>query len=271
MNRLVFVFSLFFLAGCVSPSPALNDQVPLPPTSNENPPVQTPVVDLIQCTASGAHDREECFEDAFASCQKVSAVFWETPDGFELRFESKGFDDAGNCLVHVSVDDSASQFAGQSADCVIVQTPADDEHASPYFDVYLIGMDTCTGTYTDTIVTSAAPVPPQTSPAPSLKEYSFTVDDDGVVGAKEFFVSKGDTVRLTISVSTSNVSFGGAWTRAPAGPKLSSDADYIFTTGNVSPGGSKTIEFTANTSFEFGIYWPGSNVLKGKGKITTQN
>ena len=282
MKNVLFVLALLTLfLGCVSPSaaPPVADTTPSPTgdvTETSTTGIVAPGDPIIFCNAQTSEENEECFEEAFETCEKTLGVFWETSDGYSLVFETKGLDStSGNCLVRVTAGDTESQFYGQSADCSIPKSPASDTHDEPYFDSYEIGPDTCTGTYIDSIVKSsatAAPSPtPQPPATPALKEFSFSVDDDGVLGTSEFIVNKGDTVRLNIAVATSNVSFGGAWVRGPAGSKLANDSDYIFTTGNVSPGASKQVEFTANTSFEFGIYWPGSNVLKGKGKVTVQN
>ncbi len=278
--HVLVILALFFSAGCVAPinvssqtntSSLLGSPIIIETSTNVQASQGEPV---IFCNTQTLEENEECFEDAFLACKKTIGEFWKTTDGYSLVFETKGIDSATeNCLVRVTPGDSDSQFAGQSAECVIPLTPADDEHDQSYFDSYDIGMDTCNGSYTDAIVKSAdeGAIVDTASPAPSIKTFSFRVDDDGVVGTKEFVVSKGDTVRLTIAVATSNVSFGGAWTRGPAGSKLQDESEYIFTTGNLSPGESTTVEFPADASFEFGIYWPGSNVLKGKGKVTVKN
>ncbi len=281
MKNILFVLGVvLILAGCTSPSAtAPLDTTTNPPASNTVETSTTGIVapgdPIIFCNSQTIEENEECFEEAFETCEKTLGVFWETSDGYSLVFETKGIDaSTGNCLVRVTAGDTDSQFYGQSADCSIAKSPASETHDEPYFDSYSIGPDTCVGTYIDSIVKSSANTAPPQTPAPStptLKEFSFSVDDDGVIGTNEFSVNKGDTVRLNITVATSNVSFGGAWVRGPAGSKLANDSDYIFTTGNVSPGASKTVEFVANDSFEFGIYWPGSNVLKGKGKVTVQN
>lgn len=269
----LIVFVFVTLLGCVSPT-ASNDAV-LSPASPNVPPLQVengPGTPVIFCNAFSPEENEECFEDAFETCEKALGVFWKTSDGFPLYFETLGLDTAsGKCRVRVNPSDDESIFFGQSAACAVEKSPPDESHSTSFFDVYSIGPDSCSGTFVDALTaslskTNSSDSSPSQPSAPLVKEFSFSVDDSGVVGANEFSVSAGDTVRLTITTSTSNVSFGGSWTRAPAGPKLN-DSEYIFSTGTVSPGGSKTVEFTAQESFEFGIYWPGSNVLKGKGKI----
>jgi hypothetical protein len=222
---------------------------------------------IVFCDAGSSEDNAECFEDAFESCQRSIGVFWETTDGSPLQFESQGLDVVtGECLVRVSVVDDASAFFGQSANCSIAQSPAGGEHDAPYFDSYLIGPSTCVGTYVDAIVKDAqsTPAPPAANPAPSVKEFSIVVNESGVVGTDTFNVKKGDVVTLTITVDVTDVSFNGEEVFGPAKKGLPQD-QYVFYAGHILPGKSQTVTFVAEKSFDFGVYWPGPSVLKGKG------
>ena len=278
---------MVLVSGCLSPSSGENTLTSSPIVSSEVLPsgnnvdesvfLETPGEDRVVCNQSSPYAIEECFEEAFATCQRVSGVFWKTSDGAPLLFESQGpSDDAGTfCVVRVSVfSDSLSEtaFAGQSARCLVpISPPSDPLSSIMKFDVYSIGPETCTGSYVDAIqkTLSTSPFPSPTS-TPNATPFSIVVNDSGVVGEKSFTVSKGTLVELTVMVSSSGASFGGETVRAPAGSKLANDSDYLFTTGHLSPGQSKTVTFVAEESFEFGGFWPGSNVLKGKGKFIVE-
>lgn len=103
------------------------------------------------------------------------------------------------------------------------------------------------------LVTSAAP------PAGQVREFTIEADDREFSPAGPFAVSKGDTVRMTFKVRTTNVRFGGLEIRSSA-----------FNTGKISPGGEKTVEFTAQDDFSFTSYWPNSNVAKATAGIDVQ-
>ncbi|MEK6970966.1 MAG: hypothetical protein AABW68_04765 [archaeon] len=266
-----------FLAGCVSPPPLpssnsgdvlLEDDVlPFVP----DPILPSPGSVVVFCDEDTSDENAECFEEAFESCARAVGVFWETSDGYSLQFESQGLDTlTGACLVRVSVADDSSQFFGQSAQCSIEQSPAGMGHESPFFDSYLIGPSTCTGAYVDSIVKDAPSTPPNppvvAASTPNVKEFSIVVNEDGVVGTSTFDVMKGDLVTLMITVDTSDVSFNGEEVYGPAQKGLPVD-QYIFYAGHILPGQSKTVEFVAQESFDFGVYWPGSSVLKGKGQF----
>lgn len=280
-SHLALVGGLFllFVLGCVSSPPAAAPVVTAPEFEEDvlpfvpDPVVPAPGTSVVFCDTGSNEDNAECFEDAFETCQRSIGVFWETSDGSPLQFESQGLDTVtAECLVRVNVVDDSSAFFGQSANCSIAQSPAGGEHDSPYFDSYLIGPSTCTGTYVDSIVQNSTPssgttTPPvASSPAPSVKEFSIVVNESGVVGTKTFDVKKGDTVKLTITVDVTDVSFNGEEVFGPAQKGLPQD-QYVFYAGHILPGKSATVEFVADESFDFGVYWPGPTVLKGKGNF----
>ena len=273
---------LLFLFGCVSSPPVApvdtTTTTPVPVVEDVLPFVPDPVVSapgpmVVFCDAGSNEENAECFEDAFETCQRSMGLFWETTDGSPLLIESQGLDAVtGDCLVRVNVVDDASAFFGQSANCSIAQSPAGEGHASPYFDSYLIGPSTCTGTYVDAIVQNSTPSPGSsappvvTTPVPSVKEFSIVVNESGIVGTKSFNVKKGDMVKLTIMVDVTDVSFNGEEVFGPAQKGLPQD-QYVFYAGHILPGESKTVEFVAQESFDFGVYWPGPSVLKGTGNF----
>ncbi len=267
-----FVFLVVFLLGCVASSPApVIEETALDSVDASNAPIVNGPGKVIEfCNFGTVEENEECFEDAFVTCEKALGMFWTTLDDAVLHFETLGIEDNGNCGVRVTVTIEESAFFGQTANCSVPKSPASGEHAEPFFDSYEIGMDTCTGTFVDAIVKSAQSLvveenEPSPVPAP-VKEFSFTVNESGVVGTKEFTVNEGDVVRFTITVDTQDVSFNGEQVYGP--PKTSANPKSIFDAGHLKPGQTKTVEFVATGTFEFAVYWPGSSVLKGKGKVS---
>lgn len=88
----------------------------------------------------------------------------------------------------------------------------------------------------------------------------FTIKaDDTTLSPSEIRVAKGAKVKITFEVSETNVYFGGLDFRSSK-----------FTTPKVAPGGSTTVEFTADESFEFTSYWPASNVRKATGRVIVE-
>ena len=255
---------LVFLAGCATaPSPLPQSPVdtgdnPPPALSGTEAPVQPgPGPELIFCDSEDTHESEECFEDALLQCAHAVASFWKTSDGEVLNFEVLNLTAEDTCRVRVFVDlNSTSAFAGQSATCVL-------SREEDVFDAYSITTETCSGSFVESIQKTpvSSPLTQTQPPAPSVQPFSFTVDDDGVQGEQTFTIVKGNTVQFTITVATSNVSFGGATIRGPAGNQ--NQVSPIFSTGHLAPGQSTTIEFVPSQSFDFAVYWPSSNVQKG--------
>jgi hypothetical protein len=89
-----------------------------------------------------------------------------------------------------------------------------------------------------------------------VKQFTIEGDDDGLY-PNSITVNKGDKVRITFKVRSSNVYYGGLDFRAgPWGD-----------TGKILPGGSTVVEFTAVETFQFKSYWPASNRLKATGNV----
>jgi hypothetical protein len=68
--------------------------------------------------------------------------------------------------------------------------------------------------------------------------------------------SKGQVVKITFKVRAATTYYGGQDIRSS-----------VFNTGVIAPGGEKTVEFTADQTFEFKSYWPASGVLKATGTV----
>ena len=91
------------------------------------------------------------------------------------------------------------------------------------------------------------------APQPQVHEYSIEGDDRGFYPGDDIVVNAGDTVRINFTVRTTNVYYAGLLIKSRSGS---------FTTGNLDPGESKTIEFTAEESDTITSYWPSSGVRK---------
>ncbi|MBI2580133.1 MAG: cupredoxin domain-containing protein [Candidatus Aenigmarchaeota archaeon] len=88
----------------------------------------------------------------------------------------------------------------------------------------------------------------------------FTIEgDDAVLSPSTIEVGKGEKVRIKFKVRNERVSFGG----------LDFRSDY-FSTNKIAPGSSGEVEFTADKSFTFISYWPGSNVVKARGQVVVK-
>ncbi len=80
----------------------------------------------------------------------------------------------------------------------------------------------------------------------------FTIHaDDTKADVTVLNVPKGNTVNITFVVSADTTYHGGLDFRSP-----------IINTGTITSGTSKTITFTAASSFVFTPYWPTTNIQK---------
>lgn len=92
-----------------------------------------------------------------------------------------------------------------------------------------------------------APTPPPTpTSTPHVDNFAVTADDYTATPAV-ISVKKGDTVNLTLKVSTENVYYGGLDFRSD-----------VVNSGGITPGQSKTVTFTADQSFTIHCFWPSS-------------
>lgn len=98
---------------------------------------------------------------------------------------------------------------------------------------------------------SPTPTPTPQPPPPAPQSFSVSADDYSV-NPGTVSVKKGAQVSLTFNVKTTNVYYGGLEFRSS-----------VVNTGAIAPGGSKTVTFTAQETFEFAAYWPASSVDKG--------
>lgn len=98
---------------------------------------------------------------------------------------------------------------------------------------------------------------PSANNSSQISQFFLEADDYGFYPNSEIVVKKGDTVRLTFKVRTSNVYYGGLDIRSES-----------FQTGQLKPGESIHVEFIADQSFTFTSYWPATNTIKSSGKVT---
>lgn len=108
---------------------------------------------------------------------------------------------------------------------------------------------TQTQTQKSSSTTTTTQTPPPPSP-PAVKNFSVTADDS-VATPSTITVNRSDKVNLTLSVSTSNVYYGGLDFRSS-----------VVNSGTILPGASKTVSFTADSSFTINCFWPSSGVEK---------
>ncbi len=104
-----------------------------------------------------------------------------------------------------------------------------------------------------------SPIPVPIAPAPPTVEFSFEADDYGFYPTATLSVSKGATVILHFLVRETSVYYGGLDFRSQK-----------FKTPSVKPGGSTTVEFTAEDAFTIISYWPLSGARKAELKVAIQ-
>ncbi len=102
-------------------------------------------------------------------------------------------------------------------------------------------------------------VSPTSTTEPSVREFKLEADDAGFYPSSVLIVPRGSKVKITFIVRRENV--------YPAGLEVRSSK---FKTGGIAPGESASVEFLVDESFEFGSWWPSSNVFKAGGKVVVQ-
>jgi len=108
------------------------------------------------------------------------------------------------------------------------------------------------------IITACAQQQP-TQQTSSVKEFSIEADDYGLYPSS-IEVKKGDKVKITFKVKDEETYFAG----------LDFRSSVFGDTEKVAPGETKTVEFTAEETFEFKSYWPASDTLKATGTVTVK-
>lgn len=96
------------------------------------------------------------------------------------------------------------------------------------------------------VPTSTAVIPPM----PVLQTF-IVHGNDFTADLMNISVPQGTPVQITFVVDSQNTYHGGLDFRSS-----------IISTGAIAPGGSRTISFTAHSSFSFVPYWPSTNTAK---------
>lgn len=89
-----------------------------------------------------------------------------------------------------------------------------------------------------------------TATTPSPRSFTVNASDTGA-DLTTISVAKGTSVTITFKADPNTTYYGGLDFRSS-----------VVNTGTVASGGSKTVTFTANTSFSFQPYWPSTNTAK---------
>lgn len=106
-----------------------------------------------------------------------------------------------------------------------------------------------------------AEVPKKGEVIPRIERQELTIEgDDAGIYPNTITVKKGSVIQITFKVRQARTYYGGLDFRSEAWGD----------TGRIPPGGSKTIEFTAEDSFDYTSYWPSSNVKKATGKVVVE-
>ena len=133
------------------------------------------------------------------------------------------------------------------------------ESGTYYYRAHAIvdGMHYWSSERTITVSAPAQAPAPEPEPEPSVQEFSILADDSGfyIDGSKvsSIQVSSGNSAKINFTVSTSNVYYGGLQIKG-----CGQDS------GSISPGSSKTIEFSPSVACTLTSYWPLSGVVKAR-------
>ncbi len=106
-------------------------------------------------------------------------------------------------------------------------------------------------------------IPPTSTTEPTevlIREFKIEADDAGFYPSSVLTVPRGAKVKITFIVRRENVYSAGLEIRSSK-----------FKTGGLAPGQIGAVEFLADESFEFGSWWPASNVFKAGGKVIVSN
>jgi len=111
---------------------------------------------------------------------------------------------------------------------------------------------TTQGTKTPAAASDTTNTPASNSSSTAQTATSFTVNaNDETADQKSLSVKKGDQITVTFKVDTNEVYHGGLEFRSD-----------VVSSKPIKPGGSDTVTFTADKSFDFTPYWYQSNIQK---------
>ena len=204
------------------------------------------------------------FETIAVETRHNLSVSWIVASSLDLEVEHAGihWDLTGghdqNSEEYVNLRDTPPARTNQHFSANVT-LPEITEETTVFFRIHAIvkkGSGQTIEVYSDEMSTV---VLPEETTKPELKEFTILADDSKF-DPSEINVSPGDLVRITFNVPTTKVSWGGEDIRS----------DH-FNTGVVSPGTSKTIEFTAPaSSFKVRSFWPNSSIFKALMDVTIE-
>jgi hypothetical protein len=102
---------------------------------------------------------------------------------------------------------------------------------------------------TGSATVTAAPAPAPAS-APAAKHFAVN-GNDASADLTTLTVKKGTPVSITFGADAGTTYHGGLDFRSS-----------VLSTGTITPGSTKTVSFTADSSFSFTPYWPSTNIAK---------
>lgn len=97
---------------------------------------------------------------------------------------------------------------------------------------------------------TSASVTVVTNPTPAPKSFSVNGNDESA-DLTSITVAKGTPVTITFGADAQGTYHGGLDFRSS-----------VVNTGPIAPGSTKTVTFTAESSFNFTPYWPSTNIAK---------
>ncbi|GEM_PF-2607081 len=102
---------------------------------------------------------------------------------------------------------------------------------------------------------------PQVAPPQEAVEFE-VLSNDSMFEPNSISAAPGDLVKISFSVPTTGVSFGGMRVKALNG---------LFDVTRIPPGESDSVEFTMpESSFTVSSYWPGTNIFKASMQVIAQ-
>ena len=253
---------LFFSGGDQTPAPALEPQ----PTSSVVTP--SPVTQATTSVQTQEVEEDEIVEEPITepveSTPQVALPTITTRDASNIT-ESEAtlngnYDTGGDNTVSVWFEYGLTQtFDSQTlhvnkTDSGLMSVILSDLQDNTTYYFRATGENT-KGTSSGTI--QSFRTQPKPAPQPQTRSFQIDANDAGYTATPSpLTVSAGDTVQLTFTVLSQGTYFAGLQFRGS-----------LFDTGAISPGSSKTIEFTAESDVSFTAYWPNSGVRKWSATI----
>ncbi len=233
-------------AGCNKSQPA-NNATQSSSSQSSSQQSQTPAAgEVVSYTGSG-------FSPQTLTVLQGSTVVFKNDSSSDVHVASNphplhnGYPTTGGC-VSSTFDSCANIAPGQSWSFKfdIVGSWGYHNHLNPSQGGTIVVQATSAQAPVTAPAAKSAPV----SSMPAHKIFTVTANDNSAT-LTSISVNKGDAVSIKFSVDANDTYHGGLDFRSAN-----------FNTGTITPGSSKTIDFTATDSFVFTPYWPASNIQK---------